>query len=240
MYDLTPSLEDYLESIFITSLNKRIVRVKDIVRHLNVKTSSVVAALRTLAEKKLITHEKYGYVDLTEKGIEIGKSIYERHKLLTKFFNEILGIDLKTSAKDACSIEHHLDKKTIDKLRDFIEFVETSPKKDLLWLSQFRYFVKHKKHPEISSNTEQVAKEEDSDSQTRLSEVKIGQYCEVIKVVATDKIKQRLLAMGLIPGAKVKVEKTSPLGDPIDILVKGYHLSLRKNEAASIIVKVVK
>jgi len=44
--------------------------------------------------------------------------------------------------------------------------------------------------------------------------------------------------MGVIPGAEVEVERVAPLGDPIEIKIKGYHLSLRKEEAANIYVEV--
>ena len=45
--------------------------------------------------------------------------------------------------------------------------------------------------------------------------------------------------MGMVPGAEIKLEKIAPLGDPIDILIKGYHLSLRKEEAKEILLKKV-
>jgi Fe2+ transport system protein FeoA len=42
--------------------------------------------------------------------------------------------------------------------------------------------------------------------------------------------------MGIVPGAEIKLEKVAPLGDPIDILIKGYHLSLRKDESKVILI----
>ena len=53
----------------------------------------------------------------------------------------------------------------------------------------------------------------------------------------TDNPPLRLLEMGLLPGTSLKLVRFAPLGDPIDVLVRGYHLSLRKSEAALVIVR---
>ncbi|MCD6257960.1 ferrous iron transport protein A [Candidatus Aerophobetes bacterium] len=72
-----------------------------------------------------------------------------------------------------------------------------------------------------------------------LNNLKIGQKGKVIRISGNPAIKRRLLDMGIVPNVEVKVEKLAPLGDPIDILVKGYHLTLRKEEASSITVEVI-
>jgi len=68
----------------------------------------------------------------------------------------------------------------------------------------------------------------------KLSELKTGESAEILKVGAVGEIKRRLLEMGVVAGSKVKVERLAPLGDPIEVLIKGYHLSLRKTEADEI------
>jgi Fe2+ transport system protein FeoA len=66
----------------------------------------------------------------------------------------------------------------------------------------------------------------------RILELKIGQKARVISLSGGDKVyRQRLIAMGLIPGTEFRVSRMAPLGDPIEILVRGFALSLRKNEA---------
>ncbi len=59
----------------------------------------------------------------------------------------------------------------------------------------------------------------------------VGQSGLVRSVAGPDDVRRRLLEMGLTPGVKVRVVRFAPLGDPIDIEVRGYHLSLRKHEA---------
>ncbi len=67
-----------------------------------------------------------------------------------------------------------------------------------------------------------------------LDEIAIGQSGRVAKFENTSADAQRLMEMGLTVGAKITVLKLAPLGDPIEILVRGYHLSLRKSDAHSI------
>lgn len=69
-----------------------------------------------------------------------------------------------------------------------------------------------------------------------LSTLQPGQEGEVVAVRAEGPIRQRLLEMGFIRGARLKVEKLAPLGDPMELVIKGYHLSLRREESACILV----
>ena len=52
-------------------------------------------------------------------------------------------------------------------------------------------------------------------------------------------VRQRLLEMGFIRGARLRVEKLAPLGDPMELVIKGYHLSLRRDESSCILVQPV-
>ena len=64
-----------------------------------------------------------------------------------------------------------------------------------------------------------------------LSEVKPGQECRVVDVLVDGALGQRLLDMGFVPGTKIQVVRNAPLADPVEIRVKGYLLSLRRDEA---------
>jgi Fe2+ transport system protein FeoA len=70
-----------------------------------------------------------------------------------------------------------------------------------------------------------------------LSDLKVGESGVIVKMDIKGKARQRFLAMGLIKGETVTVKSVAPLGDPIDFIVKGYHLSLRKSEASEILVE---
>jgi len=72
-----------------------------------------------------------------------------------------------------------------------------------------------------------------------LSELKRGDKGTIVKIVGRGNIHRRLLDMGLVSGSEIQMERVAPLGDPIEIKVKGYNLSLRKEEANSIRVEVI-
>lgn len=73
----------------------------------------------------------------------------------------------------------------------------------------------------------------------RLSALQPGQEATVWAVEAQGPIRRRLLEMGFIRGARIRVEKMAPLGDPMELVIKGYHLSLRREESACILVSEV-
>lgn len=73
-----------------------------------------------------------------------------------------------------------------------------------------------------------------------LSYLKPGQQGKILKLDnSIGPIRRRLMDMGIIPGETVKVEKVAPMGDPIEITVKSYNLSLRRNEAKGIEIEVL-
>ncbi|MBO6119551.1 MAG: ferrous iron transport protein A [Lachnospiraceae bacterium] len=64
-----------------------------------------------------------------------------------------------------------------------------------------------------------------------LRDVKIGETSKVIKIHGEGKVKRRIMDMGITKGTEIYVRKVAPLGDPIEITVRGYELSLRKDDA---------
>ncbi|RMD53766.1 MAG: iron transporter FeoA [Nitrospirae bacterium] len=73
-----------------------------------------------------------------------------------------------------------------------------------------------------------------------LSMLQPGQRGLIKGININGKMRRRLMDMGIIPGEVVKVEKIAPLGDPVELIIKNYRLSLRKKEAESIFVELVK
>jgi Fe2+ transport system protein FeoA len=72
----------------------------------------------------------------------------------------------------------------------------------------------------------------------RLSELREGQSAIVSRVGGDSILRRRILEMGILKGAHVHVEKYAPLKDPLELIVKGYHVSLRVKEAAQIEVQI--
>ncbi len=74
----------------------------------------------------------------------------------------------------------------------------------------------------------------------KLSEFAIDESGVVVKVEAESKIKRRLFDMGVTPGAEIYLRKKAPLGDPLEITLRGYELTLRKTEAECVTMEVRK
>ena len=67
-----------------------------------------------------------------------------------------------------------------------------------------------------------------------LSEIKIGQSAKVVKLYGEGAVRRRIMDMGITKGTAIKIRKTAPLGDPIEVTVRGYELTLRKADAEMI------
>ena len=71
-----------------------------------------------------------------------------------------------------------------------------------------------------------------------LKELKPGERGKITRVGGSGSTHRRLLDMGVVSGSEVEMERVAPLGDPVEVKIKGYHLTLRKEEAANIQVEV--
>ena len=145
--NMSPSLEDYLEGIYIIQKKRKVVQVKDLAKLLKVKAPSVIEAMGKLKEKKLVAQERYSYIELTGEGTNLAKEMLEKHQTIKRFFCEVLGLEEAVAEKDACKIEHYLSNVTLTRILKFIKFIETCPQEQPEWLNSFYYFVKHNRRP---------------------------------------------------------------------------------------------
>jgi Fe2+ transport system protein FeoA len=74
----------------------------------------------------------------------------------------------------------------------------------------------------------------------RLSDIKQGQSCTIVKVGGNGRLRRRLLEIRVLNGTDVHVEKYAPLRDPLELIIKGYHISLRVEEADQVTVENVR
>ena len=114
------SAENYLESIFVIKKQKGFVRSIDIANDLGVSKPSVSVAMKNFREEGYITVDPDGYIDLTDKGLEIANRVYEKHKIIAQALMAI-GVSEKTAHEDSCKIEHDISNETFEKLKTFLE-----------------------------------------------------------------------------------------------------------------------
>ena len=142
---LSRKAEDYLEAILNITEKKGYTRIKDIALALNVKPSSVVEMVKRLDDRGFVNYRKYDGVTLTPKGEEIGRAVWGRHTTIRAFL-EIIKVPEPTANKDACIIEHELESKTIEQIRNLVDFVKSAPDYPQ-WLEHFEVFCATGVHP---------------------------------------------------------------------------------------------
>jgi DtxR family Mn-dependent transcriptional regulator len=219
---LSPSLEDYLEIMLDIQDSKKIIKVSDVANRLKISKASVTQAITKLKKLGLANQESYSPVTLTHAGIEAAKKIRDKHKILKKFLTEILDIDNKIAEKDACLMEHILSITTINKISELIEKAEE--------LNDNNYVGK----VNISTRDKEII---DTIKIKRLDELKKGSKGTIIKIGNKSTVKKRFAEMGIVNNSNIEILGTAPLGDPMEVLIKGYKLTLRKSEASDIFVR---
>lgn len=107
------SAENYLEAILVLKEEKGVVRAIDIAHHLGYSKPSVSVAMKQLENNGFISRDDDGHITLTDDGMEIATSIYERHAVLSKLFM-MIGVPEEIAKEDACKIEHHISNETFE------------------------------------------------------------------------------------------------------------------------------
>ncbi len=120
MADISASLEDYLETIFILHRQRGEVRVTDIASALGVSKPSVNRAVGTLCDAGFLEHEFYGTVALTPSGEARAAQVLHRHQLIRRFLHDTLGVPEEIAEEDACRMEHVVSTQTIQHLYDYL------------------------------------------------------------------------------------------------------------------------
>ena len=111
------SAENYLETILILSKSHPVVRSVDVAAELGFKKSSVSVAMKRLRENGYVNMDDNNLLTLTESGLAIARSIYERHQVISGYLMSI-GVSEETALKDACRIEHVLSEETFHKIKE--------------------------------------------------------------------------------------------------------------------------
>lgn len=117
---LGKSMEDYIEAVYDLHSECGHVRISDISSRLGIAKPSVNAAIKRLAALGLVTHERYGNVDLTPEGVLLAANVRHKHNVLLDFLVRLVGVDPDIADNEACLIEHSLSDDTMKKLEEFI------------------------------------------------------------------------------------------------------------------------
>lgn len=246
---LSASLEDYLETIFHVVAEKKAARAKDIAKRLQVNNSSVTGALRVLSEKGYINYAPYDLITLTQKGNDLARDVVRRHEALKDFFTKVLQVDDAEAEDAACKMEHAISSNILDKLIHFVEFMDFCPRGGQDWLKAFE------QNPDVSTDSTACevclatcpdgasGKKDFSRTTVKtpqpLARLEIGgkgilQHFEE-QALFTRYFKE----IQAEPGNLLIIEDINPENHTVNIKVKGYHLTLRREDAEKIIVNPI-
>jgi DtxR family transcriptional regulator, Mn-dependent transcriptional regulator len=142
LMDLSASQEDYLEVIYHIVEEKKVARAKEIASRLRVSRSSVTEAFRSLSQKGLINYSPYEVITLTTRGQQVAEDIIHRHQALKEFFIKVLAVEEKLAEEGACKVEHAAPREIIERLIQFVSFIETCPRGGAEWIDHFKKFCR--------------------------------------------------------------------------------------------------
>jgi DtxR family transcriptional regulator, Mn-dependent transcriptional regulator len=234
---LSPSFEDYLEAIYTLITQYKFARSKDIAAKLKVKRPSVTGALKALAEKGLVHYEPHAYIALTPEGEKIARCVDKRHHVLMDLFTGILKLSWTDAEEAACRMEHGMNTNACKALRSMLLAVHNDPelaqklqdgiaveKNNLACDNLCEYSTARKEDGEMIATTE------------NLNTLSTGESGAIVKIEGSENLKKRLRELGITAGQEVRIMKSAPLDDPIEIKVRNYNISLRREEADHIII----
>jgi DtxR family transcriptional regulator, Mn-dependent transcriptional regulator len=231
--DVSESLEDYLELVYTLSRDRGSARVGDLARARSVSMASASLAVKKLKRDGLVEAVSRDGIRLTEEGADLARQLSSRHEFLTRFLRDLLGVEPATAEKDACAIEHHLSPDTLSHLVAFAQFAGSRMCGGESISDAFR----------VSEPTGCITGPVHGRGRVRcrgdisgpnLAELEPGERCRIVHLHAECGVRQRLAALGLLPGTEVRLERRAPIGGPVQIALDHSMLSIRRRDAAAI------
>jgi len=194
----SPAVEDYLKTIYKLQSDGR-VAMTHIARALNVSSASVTNMVKRLAQMKLVLHEAYKGVRLTEAGEKVALEMIRHHRLLETYLKEVMGYSWAEMHEEAERLEHHISEEFENKIDAMLGYPTHDPHG----------------HP-IPTADLQITERET----IFLSEVEVGESVRVHHVSDTDtNLLQYLEEINLLPGKEVKILARAPFDGPVTIRV---------------------
>ena len=215
---MTQSEENYLKIIYHLSLvSKTEISTNAIAEKMTTKASSVTDMLKKLAEKELVSYQKYQGVSLTENGLLTAKNIVRRHRLWEVFLVDKLNFAWDEVHEIAEELEHINSEKLIDKLDEFLKFPSKDPHGDPI--------------PDKNGNIIKVEK-------YLLSDLKINETAVCIGVKdSSSEFLQYLDKQKIALGSKIKILEKEPFDNSMTIEINNGQIIISSKIAINLFVK---
>jgi DtxR family Mn-dependent transcriptional regulator len=214
-----------------------------------VKNASVTGALRILAEKGLVNYAPYDVISLTTDGKRIAEDVIRRHEVLHDFFSGVLGVNEEDAEKTACELEHFVPRMILDRLVRFVEFLEVCPRTGSDWIESFSEYC-NSEEPEKNcitctsrrlDNLKGKEKKEKIEGKAivSLQGLEPGQKGKIVKIKGKGESRTQILEKGFSTGALLEAETRDYDSERVEVKLKGYHRSLRKDDADKVMVEII-
>jgi DtxR family Mn-dependent transcriptional regulator len=205
--------EQYLKIIYNLTEKGGAAKTTDMANALGVAPASVTQMLHKLDRDGYVRHEPYRGTVLRPKGRRIARRITRRHRLLERFLSDVVGVEEDLGHEQACKMEHALGKEAEETLCRMLS------------------------HPSHCPHGKRIPKCERTGGcrkcmgeGLRLSDLEEGRRAIVSHLVSKDKDELcRILAMGFVPGAPLRIEKKIPMGGPIIVDLKGTRIAIARD-----------
>jgi len=237
--DVSGSQEDYLETIYEILRTRKVARVRDIAETMGVRPASVTPAMKRLADKHLITYAKREYIELTEEGMTLARSTLAKHKLLARFFTDILGVKSDTAQRDACLMEHHLSSECMEKLTRFFECFSMCPVPFDSVIARMMECPVFNPDSEITCPRGYSSSEATPPaSHVLVEEMQVGEVSTVVRVLEGAGNRLNLLEKGFVPGSEVRLLRRGSDDLTCIVLLDGYEVEITAGESSFIVTAI--
>jgi DtxR family Mn-dependent transcriptional regulator len=212
--DLTHAIQDYLKEIYKLQSDTDRVSTSAVAERMGVAQPSVTAMLKKLAALELAEHEPYRGVVLTDKGERVALEVIRHHRLLEQYLAETLGVSIDAVHEEADRLEHALSEELEARIDATLGYPTHDPHGDPI--------------PDADLKLE-------PSTLTPLSTLEAGDEATISRVPDGDpELLRYLSSLLLLPGSRVKVWASAPLGGPLTVSVRDQQHAISR-EVASLI-----
>lgn len=233
---LTGALEDYLETVYELVRDKKLARIKDIAKARGVKSGSVSPAMRRLSDMGLVNYVEREYIDLTPEGERLARRVYAKHQVLSRFFAGVLNMPREAAVENACAMEHSLSDEGMEHLVRFFEFLEGCPdgSQFLERFHQCALVQPNKDGCDRDCPRREAMRGPEGGQVVSLARLRPGESGAVFQIEGSESIRQSLLDKGLVPNAKITVNRMQQ--DGLIIILEGFEVLLTFENAEAVLV----
>lgn len=241
---LSESQQDYLKIVLDLINEKKVARIKEIAHRKGVSMPSVTEAMQKLSQEDYVQYSAREFIELTPKGEKAAHRLTSKYAFLKHFLVDVLGIQDEIADKDACKLEHYLDKSTLDRFILLYQFLNECKKNDKRTINLFRECIDaaegdYYRDPACKScfvSGNFPHRDSKKTVHTLLSKLNRGQKGRVIMLGPDAEIRHSIIDKGLLPSSEFHVEEIGDAGKPFVVQTDGCLIEL--DEAAAKMIEV--